>query len=294
LSDIAFSTPCNGVVVGTRSSRRGAILYTRDGGRHFAVAHVPRGITELKAIATVGRDAWAVGTADGTGVITRSNDAGRSWSAEQEHGSTALTGLTFVDQTHGWAAGGWSLLATDDGRTWHPQQIPHGVYLYTVAFVNRARGWAVGQHGSKPAVIKTTNGGHTWAEEPVAISEEATLFQVDFVNRRDGWATGILAPSTGGVGLLLTTHDGGGTWRRTRLPGTTAIVGLAFASSTRGWIAADAVGGGEIAATANAGGTWRRQFKSPRYAPSSLFVEDAQRAWSTSTDTVYATTDGGA
>jgi len=81
--------------------------------------------------------------------------------------------------------------------------------LCDVCFVDPQIGWAVGDRG---AIWHTDNGGKTWTRQDSGV--RATLNSVCFLDDRIGFAAGGFAVpySHRGVGVLLTTRDGGQTW----------------------------------------------------------------------------------
>ena len=130
------------------------------------------------------------------GTILATNDGGRSWtqqyactssapctSRSSDRVTNALDGVSFPDQTHGWAVGvGGTILATaDGGQTWSQQlacaQTAAAVVqqycqpqsadrvtqaLRSVSFVDSAHGWAV---GSGETMLATADGGRTWVQQ---------------------------------------------------------------------------------------------------------------------------------
>lgn len=81
--------------------------------------------------------------------------------------------------------------------------------LHDACFVGANEGWAVGDHG---AIWHTSNGARSWDSRPGPF--DCTLRSVCFVTDRMGWmAGGGTMPFTRlGVGILLSTKDGGRTW----------------------------------------------------------------------------------
>lgn len=80
--------------------------------------------------------------------------------------------MSFVDATHGWAAGGNSapavLSTSDGGRTWQsatPQPSSHP--LTDLTFVDVNHGWTIGSYDANsgaPVILATTDGGRTWSQ----------------------------------------------------------------------------------------------------------------------------------
>jgi photosystem II stability/assembly factor-like uncharacterized protein len=106
-------------------------------------------------------------------------------------------------------------------------------YLKDIDFVSADTGWAVGEphwdQASKAytgTIIKTTDGGATWAPQPADVTE--TLRNVDFLDTNTGWAVGT-------NGTILYTADGGADWTRQVVASTDEFRGVAFVNATQGW-----------------------------------------------------------
>ncbi|MEA2828200.1 MAG: hypothetical protein QOG43_2639 [Actinomycetota bacterium] len=97
--------------------------------------------------------------------------------------------------------------------------VPAGFAAASVTFVSLQTGWVLGTApcSSPPctSVLRTGDGGHTWVGIPapraeLAVDHGAGVRRLRFADADNGWAFG---PE------LWTTHDGGGHWARTTLPG---------------------------------------------------------------------------
>jgi photosystem II stability/assembly factor-like uncharacterized protein len=81
--------------------------------------------------------------------------------------------------------------------------------LHDVCFLGSRDGWTVGDHG---AIWRTEDGGRTWKLIPCPA--DCALRSVCFLTDRMGWVAGgsTAAFTRVGVGVILTTRDGGATW----------------------------------------------------------------------------------
>ena len=96
--------------------------------------------------------------------------------AEPEmHDSGDKSGLSFVNETTGWATGftaadnfAWLYITHDGGVTWQHQAIPLPANASQVStippvffFVSQTQGWAI---DSAQVLYQTTDGGQTWTK----------------------------------------------------------------------------------------------------------------------------------
>jgi len=99
---------------------------------------------------------------------------------------------------------GHVLLSEDQGRTWLQVEVPSRATLTGVHFHDGQLGWVVGHDAT---ILRTRDGGHTWARVYYDPEEESPLFDVWFSDAENGFAIGA-------YGLFLVTSDGGDSWQR--------------------------------------------------------------------------------
>ncbi len=137
--------------------------------------------------------------------------------------------------------------------------------LWSVDFVSAELGWAVGDAG---AIWHTTNGGRSWTLQACPVN--CSLRAVDFLDAAHGWAVGELfdlySPTSRGV--VLTTSDGGNSWRQEPQVVLPALRGIKILPPQPG--------------AAHAGKLFGFAWGQPSgMYPSGLFAtEDAGRSWS--------------
>jgi photosystem II stability/assembly factor-like uncharacterized protein len=157
---------------------------------------------------------------------------------------------------------------TDGGQTWieTPIEQPgaHVTAINSIHFINPSEGWAVGAdleaEGTfvEPYVLKTADGGATWAISRVNFKQVPTT--VFFIDSNKGWMGGATPPlgeeeGSGGPSAILGTTDGGATWQpQINVP--VSIFDLSFLDGMNGWACGSK---GSIYNTTDGGRTWNSQ-----------------------------------
>ncbi|HKP87501.1 MAG TPA: YCF48-related protein [Blastocatellia bacterium] len=157
---------------------------------------------------------------------------------------------------------------SDGGQSWTEtpieQQGFHVTTLNSIHFINPNEGWAVGAETSPdgititPYILKTTNGGVTWAISKLNSKQIPTT--VFFIDSNTGWMGGATPPvgeeeGQGGPSAILGTTDGGHTWQpQINLPLT--VLDITFIDATNGWACGTK---GAIYQTTDGGRTWNSQ-----------------------------------
>jgi len=166
--------------------------------------------------------------------------------------------------------GGKILATRDGGRNWTQLRSGTDLALYGVRFPDPDHGWIVGQEG---VVLATADGGTTWAAqesnatftEPDGAVRRAYLFNLDAVDANTAWAVGDRS-------VLVSTTDGGKTWRSRKVAMETDLSGgqslaaadpilydINFVDAQHGWIVGEF---GKVLHTQDGGETWREETKS--------------------------------
>lgn len=260
----------NGWAVG----QAGTVLKTTDGGKSWQKVDAGTQMSLFSVYATSPERMIAVGE---RATIVSTSDGGATWTTTKleskpaEAGSDeAMVGLNdadiiaqdpalydvrFVGPDQGWIVGefGKILHTADGGKTWQEQQqslvgeeIVDALDLPTffgIDCIDAQNCVAVGLDGR---VAATTDGGATWAFEPVAGGFSEPLFTVQLFPDGSGWAAGV-------AGEVLKRE--GGEWKPADL-GMRVFSWLrqvGFADANNGWL----VGGfGTILRTKDGGKTW--------------------------------------
>lgn len=96
------------------------------------------------------------------------------------------------------------IILSDDGQSWTQAASPVNVLLTDVFFLDENTGWAVGHDVT---IIKTVDGGKSWAVQHFSPDTDKPLFGIHFKDSNNGFAIGA-------YGLFLRTSDGGKSWNK--------------------------------------------------------------------------------
>jgi photosystem II stability/assembly factor-like uncharacterized protein len=162
-----------------------------------------------------------------------------------------------------------------------------------------------GSDARQGVVVKTIDGGKTWAEKPIQIPnfEVTALNSLHFVDPQVGYVVG---RDVGDDGFVLKTADGGESWAMTRialnLPFKQFPTTVFFIDALTGWIGGGSPVPGEeegtggpsaILATTDGGATWSPQLNIP-VSIYDIFFLDKSKGWASgSNGIIYHTADGG-
>ena len=182
------------------------------------VAYINHGVLDYK---TTIRAAGRVG---GPAFLMESTDLGATWTSRDLSAQTAMIlDVKFINAKTGFIAGATSadveashalVLRTDDGgKTWtkvYESQRPFEL-TWKLAFPSDKVGYVTVQNydpdeaNTARYVAKTTDGGKTWRELPLAQDHALREFGIGFVDDNHGWV--------GDTKVGMQTSDGGATWQ---------------------------------------------------------------------------------
>lgn len=160
--------------------------------------------------------------------------------------------------------------------------------IFDLHFISMNTGWVVGSNGT---ILKTTNGGNTWAVQKSNLN--TNLSSVYFIDSLNGWACGV-------NGKILKTTDGGINWVQ-KLSGVTEnINSIYFISESDGfaitgnWNSYPYPYSGRILKTTDGGETWTIKLFDDSHGFIDLFFLDKYSGWICgSNGATYKTTNGG-
>ncbi len=246
--------------------------------------------------------AWACGgngSATAPAVI-RTTDGGNNWTLVTGNlTGTDLYCIAAVDANRAWvgtgnvgATPGKIFATTNGGTTWTLQAYPvtQSPFIDAVWFIDANNGYAMGDPpgsgNNRFIVVKTTDGGVTWAHtasEPLGGTNEA------------GWNNSFSATDVNhlwfGTNLTKTwrSTDAGTTWASTPT-GTTNSYAVSFKDNSNGMVGHDT---GLLQFSSNGGVTWT-SISSPATTMTGLsFLSNTTSAWFSTGTNPYRTTNNG-
>jgi photosystem II stability/assembly factor-like uncharacterized protein len=233
----------------------GGVEYTADGGDTWHPA-LAGGGNHNQADFANGRRGWAGwsnGTSESGGGIARTDDGGKSWTAQLDMpGRDGSGGFSRVSAPTGkrcyvlkWGRSGGVYATATAGAQWVRRVLPayEAKYRYyrDLDFPGASTGWAVGDAGR---IVKTVDAGASWVMQRSGCA--ARLTAVDFIDGKVGYVVGA-------GGRVLKTTDGGTHWKPLKTGTTKGLTAVSFVDRTRGWVAGNS---GALLRTTDGGRTW--------------------------------------
>jgi photosystem II stability/assembly factor-like uncharacterized protein len=153
------------------------------------------------------------------GEIHRTTNGGESWELQLVEPVFRFRSVGFADTLKGWVgtlnAGSILFSTTDGGAIWTPVQNipePQPTGLCGICVVNDSVAYACGRYDGPARIIKTTDGGITWASSDVS-TLASSLVDCYFLDESNGFVVGGIGPSFGTrKAVILATTNGGTTW----------------------------------------------------------------------------------
>lgn len=277
-----WAVPLTAAVLGV-----GLVIYPQAERWRLLTTGLPsKGLPGLSAITELAfvdpRNGWAVTP----NAVLRTTDAGYTWNEELEANEAYYHSVAFISATTGWIVGSeftdgavrpLILRTVDAGRVWHKCAVNAAGGLRAVSFCNSAVGWTVGTH----SILHSTDGGITWQQQ-FGTRSIRSLGGIACLGPRRAFAVGE-------SGTLISTDDGGLTWREHDLGTSANLFRVRFAARD-GWIVGT---GGTVARTIDQGVTWQLVPMDERLLLTDVYVAGS-RGWIVgSKGAVLRTKDGG-
>jgi photosystem II stability/assembly factor-like uncharacterized protein len=241
------------------------LYWTEDNGKHWSNITPPEmSVRNIRQVFFADRiHGWML-SSDALGEETNApfflystENAGRTWRTlvlrrpmfNMMDDYTFPTELFFSDSQHGWLLWAWGMMnsrrnyllsTTDGGRSW--KSLPDPPLGGSLQFTSPRDGWMIGtsrEDQGVPApendtIWKTNDGGQHWSEislpPPSDLKNEGLYFRtLKFSSRREGIVFGerrLVDDPDQHLPLIWITHDGGRTWRFSKLQGPVENVSM--------------------------------------------------------------------
>lgn len=206
---IAFANASTGWVTGTSPAPGFWLYVTHDGGRTWSQQTLPpppgtasqmQAVTNAPVFFSAMDGVLPVQVDQSQGAVANfyvTHDGGQTWTPTHTVPSAQVSLWSFTDASHWWAlAGDAILVSTDEGQTWTTIR-PGGTFnnsIISFDMVTSAIGYAVvmDDNAGTGSLIKTTDGGHSWARVPATSSGAPACQpnQLALQLRTGGFATG--------------------------------------------------------------------------------------------------------
>jgi photosystem II stability/assembly factor-like uncharacterized protein len=283
---VSFADTLHGWAVGDY-----VILHTSDGGLTWVnqTQNATRpGVLFTGVSAADTGTCWVLGF---DGSVQATSDGGRSWSLQASGvPGGSFYAISFADTTRGWVcgrsptgAGALIRYTLTGGHIWSDAQTT-GVDEMRSLSVSRPYSFRLMACGLLGSVATSQDGGATWTKAP-ATGTTQMLQAIAVVPGTSGMSA--VTGGVVGIGGVLRTGDGGGTWQAGQpLPAGMEVRGAWMATFTGGWIVGLGSGHAEAAHTTDGGVTWFSQSVNWGLPLNAVHATDANHAW--------AVGDGGA
>jgi photosystem II stability/assembly factor-like uncharacterized protein len=237
---IGFATPLKGWAGTLTEGKR--FYATTDGGQNWTL--IDNLLPELAPSAICGLTVVNESVVYGSGTnfpnrpprMVKTVDGGVTWTAwDMSEHATILIDNYFTSPERGWVVGGKAdpaianpsrddvipvvLFTEDGGKTWVNRvesissSFPLGEWGWKIQFLNEQVGFVSLENFKQGAILKTTDGGKTWARLRVNDPQEnANLEGIGFIDETHGWVGGWGDADFVG-GFSSETTDGGNNWQ---------------------------------------------------------------------------------
>ena len=213
LESVQFPTATTGYITGDD----GAVYSTTDGGAHWTRTAAGASDVLLSGLSFVDATrGWVCGGQGNEefygGRCYATTDGGATWKDVSPDSDMVITDCSFVSATEGWVVGEDQTVfhTTDGGATWDRQKLTtiSQAQLWDIHFSDAQNGWVTGSffpagkgYDSWGAVLHTTDGGESWAQQDSGTGELTAA--VTATGAQQAWVAYQF-------GLVLRTSDAGG------------------------------------------------------------------------------------
>jgi len=179
LFSVYFINENTGWAAGGPSSPK--IIKTTNGGINWILQSTLGISTPLYSVMFANENTgWAVAGSLGSETIAKTTNGGVNWFLQSSGDNRYLRDCYVIDSLKVFAAGqgGKIIATTNSGENWTVINTGSAVEIWSLDFVNGSTGYAIGSN----VVLKTTNGGLTFAGENLYESSSGFLLHQNFPN----------------------------------------------------------------------------------------------------------------
>lgn len=223
---------------------QGKVAYTDDNGANWTVVNIGGAAAGHGAVdsgALFALDQGHIWFASAEGYIYFSNDGGATWTAQTSAELTTedLRAISFSDENTGMAVGAADaiLYTSDGGTTWEEVTATgSGDDLTTVA--PSGNFWWVGTDGGM--MYYSRDEGTTWTRRSFSGDAVGEVADIVFANELIGYA---LHNTAAPVGTILSTINGGYSWKAIQTPANNGLNALTIAELSTVYAVGEVEGG---------------------------------------------------
>lgn len=246
--------------------------------------------------------------ADREGLFMKTLDGEITWTKSYPFPYADYRGIHFVNENVGYIVGKITdntsriivIKTTDGGESWYIQyEEVSGMRLEDVIFPSGPdTGYAVGgnfyEYSPQCLILITYDGGVTWTKIVNPSDSVEPSHSVYFVNNRIGFAVGSYYGSQKNLfiekSIFLKTTDAGNTWVVKNLGFDTALRGVYFLDSLKGYVVGH---NGLILKTTDGGNTWSQLNSGVSTPLYNVYFKDSLNGYIGGYKLILKTTDGG-
>ena len=218
------------------SGSSSTVLRTVDGGGSWDKLTVTQEQLDFRDVDAVDAEtAYVLSIGNGPASrIYKTTDAGRTWQLQfkNEDPKAFYDSMAFWDETHGLAIGDsidgrFCILKTVNGKDWKrvpPTSLPaalenEGAFAASgsnIAVYGKSKAWIATGAAAKSRVLRTDDGGETWAiaDTPIKAGPSSGIFSIAFRDAKRGIVVGgDYTKEKIALNNLAITRDGGTTWK---------------------------------------------------------------------------------